>query len=132
MRAVPGGFLGEDAGAGDDDRDADGADDGREDSKGRETESGGEREPDGMGHMEAYVGPLLFGRDHRVREVRALLAVEAARDAAPDPLVPLLTPCIPVHRLGPRQQQLHSRFESDVSSQPWQHCSIRLQQRRLL
>ena len=28
MRAVPGGFLGDDAGAGDDDRDADGADDG--------------------------------------------------------------------------------------------------------
>ena len=81
MRAVPGGFLLDNAGAGDDDRDADGADDRREDSKKIETESGGEREPDGMGHMEAYVGPLLFGRDHRVREVRALL-----ESACPTPI----------------------------------------------
>ena len=69
MRAVPGGFLG------DDDDGADGDEDGDEDD-----EKAGEREPDGMGHLEAYVGPLLFGRDRRLREVRALL--ESARPTA--------------------------------------------------
>ena len=69
MRAVPGGFLG------DDDDGADGDEDGDEDD-----EKAGEREPDGMGHLEAYVGPLLFGRDRRLREVRALL--ESTRPTA--------------------------------------------------
>ena len=36
---------------------------------------------DGMAHLEAYVGPLLFGRDRRLREVRALLS-----SASPAPI----------------------------------------------
>ena len=69
MRAVPGGFLGDD-----DEWERDELND---DEDGEKAGPLGEREPDGMGHLEAYVGPLLFGRDHRLREVRALL--ESAR-----------------------------------------------------
>ena len=69
MRAVPGGFLGDD-----DDGERDDADGDEDGEKGGPL---GEREPDRMGHLETYVGPLLFGRDHRLREVRALL--ESAR-----------------------------------------------------
>ena len=43
---------------------------------------GDELEPDGMSHLESYVGPLLFGRDRRLREVRALLS-----SARPTPIL---------------------------------------------
>ena len=38
------------------------------------THGGSENVFDGMAHLERFVGPLLFGRDRRLREARALLA----------------------------------------------------------
>ena len=89
MRAVPGGYLGDGADDGEgggsgrgggtvgggDDADADGGGDGAD---GNGAGSGGDggfgaAARDGMAHVESYVGPLLFGRDRRLREVRALL-----------------------------------------------------------
>ena len=39
---------------------------------------------DGMAHVERFVGPLLFGRDRRLREARALLASAAPASIALD------------------------------------------------